>query len=123
MARLLAATAVAAALTLASGAAAAPAGRQGDGIRHGVVVGEVTSESAVLWARGAQAGSLRVSLSGGPHEGIDPVQVSADDDWAGQLRLDGLAPSTEYGYPVQFTPGWNNSNTGWPSCLAPAISL
>lgn len=96
MARLLALISVVAVLALAGGAAAAPAGRQGLGVRHGVVVGDVTPESAVLWARGEQAGALRVWLSGGPHEPVDPVAVNADDDWTGQVRLDGLASSTEY---------------------------
>jgi alkaline phosphatase D len=105
MARLLASMSVVAALALAVGAAAAPVGRQGLGVRHGVVVGDVTPGSAVLWARGARGGSLQVSLSGGPHEQVDPVQVSADDDWTGQVRLDGLASSTRYDYRVRFNPG------------------
>jgi alkaline phosphatase D len=105
MARLLALIPVAACLALASGAAAAPSGNEGSGLRHGVVVGEVTPQSALLWARGAKAGTLRVSLAGGPHGPIEPVQVTADDDWTGQVPLQGLAPATEYGYRVQFDPG------------------
>lgn len=105
MARFLASVSVAAALALPSAAGAAPAGREGSGIRHGVVVGDVTPSSAVLWARGTQAGTLRVQLSGGPRDPIDPVRVNADHDWTGQVRLDGLALSTAYSYRVQFNPG------------------
>jgi alkaline phosphatase D len=102
---MLASLLVVASLSLAAGAAAAPSGREGFGIRHGVVVGDVTPESALLWTRGGQSGTLRVWLSGGPHQPIEPVQVSADDDWTGQVRLDGLAPAREYSYRVQFNPG------------------
>jgi alkaline phosphatase D len=94
-----------ASLGLVGVAAAAPAGREGSGIRHGIVVGDVTPESALLWARGRQSGTLAVSLSGGPHQPIEPVQVSADDDSTGQVPLEGLAPSRDYSYRVQFKPG------------------
>ncbi len=105
MARILFPLLIVASLSLAAGAAAAPSGREGSGIRHGVVVGDVTAESALLWTRGSQSGTLQVSLSGGPHQPIEPVQVSAGDDWTGQVRLDGLAPSRDYSYRVQFNPG------------------
>ncbi len=72
---------------------------------HGVVVGDVTPRSAVLWARGDHAGTLRVELSGGPHRRIEKVRVKAADDWTGQVRLRGLKPARSYFYRVWFDPG------------------
>jgi hypothetical protein len=45
-------------------------------VSHGVVVGDVTQRSAVLWARADRAGTLEVRLSGGPHRRIEPVRVN-----------------------------------------------
>jgi alkaline phosphatase D len=105
VARPIASALVAAALALPGGAAAGPGGHDGRTLRHGVVVGDVTPQSAVLWARGHPGGILRVSLSGGPHRRIEPVPVEAADDWTGQVRLDGLAPARRYSYRVRFKPG------------------
>lgn len=44
-------------------------------------------------------------LAGGPHRRLEPVHVKAADDWAGQVRLDGLAPARRYSYRVRFDPG------------------
>jgi alkaline phosphatase D len=95
----------AAALALHGVAAAAPAGQDGSEVSHGVVVGDVTPRSAVLWARGDRGGTLRVRLSGGPHRRIESVRVKAEDDWTGQVRLDGLAPGRRYFYRVRFDRG------------------
>jgi alkaline phosphatase D len=103
VARILASIFVAAALALPS-AASARAGHDASAPRHGVVVGDVTQDSAVLWSRGDQGGTLRVELSGGPHTPIDAVPVSADDDWTGRIRLEDLAASTKYAYRVSFDP-------------------
>jgi alkaline phosphatase D len=69
------------------------------------VVGDVTPRSALLWARGDRGGTLRVRLSGGPHRRIESVRVKAEDDWTGQVRLDGLAPGRRYFYRVRFDRG------------------
>jgi alkaline phosphatase D len=105
VARVLASAVVVAALALPSGAAARPGGHDGSAVSHGVVVGDVTPRSAVLWARGDSGGVLRVSLSGGPHRRVEAVRVKAEDDWTGQVRLDGLAPATRYFYRVRFDRG------------------
>ena len=70
------------------GSAGAPGGPV---ITHGVVVGEVTSGSAVLWARADRAATLRVTLQGGPHRNPPPQRVTAADDFAGQSVLRGTA--------------------------------
>jgi alkaline phosphatase D len=72
--------------------------QQAPTITHGVVVGDITSRSAVLWARGSESGSLHVRLSGGPHGHIAPVSLDADHDLTGQLLLGGLRPGTLYRY-------------------------
>ena len=101
VATVLASASVAAALALPGGAAARPAGHGAPAVSHGVVVGDVTPRSAVLWARAEGGGILRVTLSGGPHRRIEPVPVEAMDDWTGQVRLDGLAPAKRYSYRVR----------------------
>jgi alkaline phosphatase D len=63
----------------------------------------------VLWARADRAGTLEVRLSGGPHRRIEPVRVTATDDWTGQVRLDGLAPDRRYFYRVRFGHGGNTA--------------
>jgi alkaline phosphatase D len=74
-------------------------------VSHGVVVGDVTPRSAVLWARSDRGGTLQVKLSGGPHGRIEPVRVRAADDWTGLVRLSGLSPGRSYSYRVRFAPG------------------
>jgi alkaline phosphatase D len=105
VARLVASVSVVAALALASGALARPGGHDGSAASHGAVMGEVTSRSALLWARGDGGGVLRVSLSGGSHRRTRPVPVREEDDWTGQVRLRGLAPATTYSYRVRFEAG------------------
>ena len=102
---MLAPIALVGALALASGAVARPAGHPASAVTHGVVVGEVSQHSALLWARGDGRGLLRVSLSGGPHRHVPPVLVKARDDFTGQVRLRGLAPSTTYDYEVRLDDG------------------
>jgi alkaline phosphatase D len=91
-----------AALVLVSNAAARP---DASAVTHGVVVGDVSQHSALLWARGDGRGLLRVSLSGGPHKHVPPVLVKPRDDFTGQARLRGLAPSTTYDYEARFDDG------------------
>jgi alkaline phosphatase D len=71
-------------------------------VSHGVVVGDVTPRSAVLWARGDRDGRLQVELSGGPHGPIKPVPVKGADDRTGQIRLRGLTPERRYSYRVRL---------------------
>ena len=84
------------------GSAGAPGG---PAVTHGVVVGEVTSSSAVLWARADRAATLRVTLQGGPHRNPPPQRVTSADDFAGQAVLRGLAPGRRYRYRVRFDRG------------------
>src|SRR5215203_175565 len=66
------------------------------GVTHGVVVGDVTARTAVLWARADRDGTLKVHLSGGKHHGVARLDVRAADDYTGQVVLTGLRPDTNY---------------------------
>ena len=88
---------------LAGSAATASRGAAGDGalvVTHGVVVGDVTAQTAVLWARADREGTLPVHLSGGKHHGVARLQARAADDYTGQVVVTGLRPDTTYGYRV-----------------------
>jgi alkaline phosphatase D len=79
-------------------APSASAGPPGPSITHGVVVGDVRADAAVLWARASGSGQLEVRLSGGRHRPVAPVALTAAHDHAGQVVLDGLRPDTRYRY-------------------------
>src|SRR5829696_5321353 len=70
------------------------------GVTHGVVVGDVTARTAVLWARADREGTLKVHLSGGKHHGVARLETHAEDDYTGQVLLTGLRPDTTYRYRV-----------------------
>jgi alkaline phosphatase D len=96
---------VVAAVVGSSGAAVTAAPPAGPAVTHGVVVGDVTDDSAVLWARADRASTLRVHLSGGRHRTPKPVEARAADDLAAQVALEGLRPATTYRYRVRFDQG------------------
>src|SRR5215204_5098533 len=75
------------------------------GVTHGVVVGDVTARSAVLWARGDREGTLKVHLSGGRHDRTERLRFRAADDYTGQVLLTGLKPDTTYRYKLGSTRG------------------
>jgi alkaline phosphatase D len=83
-----------------AGASFGGAGRNGPAVTHGVVVGDVTARSAVLWARADREGTLKVQLSGGRHRGDARVHFRVADDYTGQVVLTGLKPDTDYRYRV-----------------------
>ena len=83
-----------------AGAAARPASHDAPVVTHGVVVGDVTAHSAVLWARADREGTLNVHLVGGRHDRVERLRVRAADDYTGQVLLKGLRPDTGYRYRV-----------------------
>jgi alkaline phosphatase D len=96
MSRLLYPILAAAVFALPGAVAAAESG--GPTLTHGIVVGDVTAHSAVLWARADREGTLAVHLSGGKHKGTARLRFSAADDYTGQVVLNGLRPDTTYRY-------------------------
>ncbi|MET1019576.1 MAG: alkaline phosphatase D family protein [Microterricola sp.] len=83
-----------------AGAAVRAAGHAEPVVTHGVVVGDVTARTAVLWARADREGTLKVHLSGGRHQGVERLETHAADDYTGQVVLTGLRPDTTYRYRV-----------------------
>jgi len=70
------------------------------GITHGVASGDVTADSAIIWARCARGDHLWVALrpQDGDTERIERVGVTPDRDWTGKVRVTGLLPDTVYAY-------------------------
>jgi alkaline phosphatase D len=102
-----------AALTALTGwASPVPSRTVGPSVTHGVVVGEVTARSAVLWARADRAATLNVRLSGGAHGSIRAVSVEAVDDFTGRVSLSGLHPGMVYDYRVWFSLGAPGKDRG-----------
>ena len=83
-----------------AGASVRAAGHAEPVVTHGVVVGDVTAHTAVLWARADREGTLKVHLSGGRHHGVERLETDAADDYTGQVLLTGLRPDTTYRYRV-----------------------
>ena len=100
IAYLVLAAAVFAVLGTGAGASVRAASHESPVLTHGIVVGDVTAHSAVLWARGDREGTLKVHLSGGKHHGAARLEVRAADDYTGQVVLTGLRPDTTYRYRV-----------------------
>jgi alkaline phosphatase D len=98
----------------ANGASVAAAKHAGPAptITHGVVVGDVTASSALLWARADREATLNVVLSGGRHGPIGPAPARADDDFTARIPLDRLAPGTTYRYRAWFSLGSPGSSRG-----------
>jgi len=75
-------------------------------ITHGVVTGDVTHRSALVWSRASGAGAMRVEWGTGEGPAAGPAQQSAPEvlraerDFIGQFTLRGLTPDTEYWYRV-----------------------
>jgi alkaline phosphatase D len=98
-------------LALSGGAAGiatpAPSRREVAQVTHGVIVGDVTARSAVLWARADRVATLRVRLSGGPYR-LKAVRVRAGDDYTGHVLITRLKPDRTYRYRVWFSNGQRN---------------
>jgi len=81
---------------------------------HGVASGDVTSESAVLWAQTDQDGQLKVQVS--KHLNFKKldfegsVHATADSDFTAKFLAEGLKPYTLYYY--RFTAGSTTSEIG-----------
>jgi alkaline phosphatase D len=94
------AAAVFALLAAGAGATVRSASHDSPVVTHGVVVGDVTAHSAVVWARGDREGTLKVHFSGGKHHGGTRIETHAADDYTGQVVVTGLKPDTKYSYRV-----------------------
>ena len=71
-------------------------------LTHGPMSGEITSETAVLWARGNQAGELLFTVTADLESEADSLEVSVDideaSDFTGQVTVEGLEAGQTYLY-------------------------
>lgn len=77
-------------------------------LTHGVASGEVTAQTAVVWARADDEATIHVEFS--PDESFSPSRqqqttVDSTTDFTGQVRLTGLKSATQYHYRVWATSG------------------
>jgi alkaline phosphatase D len=109
MSKVLGSSLCAAVLVLSSNAtsseARAPVRAQAPTVTHGVIVGDVSASSALLWARADQEATLSVVLSGGRHRKIEAARARTADDYTVRVPLEGLAPGTRYKYRAWFSLG------------------
>lgn len=87
---------------LARGGSAAPIA-----ITHGTVTGDVTAESALVWARASLEGRMQVEFwrdnargHGSAQRRTASVRLEAGSDFIGRFELDDLHPGTLYTYRV-----------------------
>ncbi len=72
------------------------------GITHGPLSGEISADSATLWARGSAVGTLTFVLTA-----TDSLTVAIDEatDFTGEITVTELEPSTTYSYTVSHSDG------------------
>jgi alkaline phosphatase D len=102
-------------LGLAAGGAGVAAGkhkRPNAAITHGVIVGDVTWSSALLWSRADREATLNVRLSGGAHGRIPAAPARAADDFTARVPLEQLRPGTTYRYRAWFSLRGHGSSHG-----------
>jgi alkaline phosphatase D len=87
---------------------------------HGVAVGEVTANSAIIWSRANREGKMHVLIKdwhfkdqhAGPAVAHKTFTVKAADDFTGKLSFSGLRPDTVYEYRVWFNDGDEREESG-----------
>jgi alkaline phosphatase D len=84
-----------------------PAADDQPAITHGPLSGEVSAETAVLWARGNQAGELAFTVAADVDfaEIVAETAVTLDEgsDFTGEALIEGLEPGTPYLYQAILT--------------------
>lgn len=68
-----------------------------------VTVGDVSSSSAVIWARGTEPGPITIRLTHPGGEAVTGAVIDArrTDDLTGKVALSGLSPATVYSYRLE----------------------
>jgi alkaline phosphatase D len=101
-------------------ATSGPTPRSSGILTHGVAVGEVTHDSAVVWARCAGDRAVLVRIEGGGEVREVEMPASAESDWTGRARLSGLRAATDYEYRVECGAGAVGRFLTAPAPSAPA---
>ncbi len=82
-------------------------------ITHGIASGDITANSAVVWARADRKADMRVSyapVTGSEDIGKAEAKTSSERDFTAQTCLTGLRSGTLYRYEVQFVAGRSKSD-------------
>ncbi|MDA1360657.1 alkaline phosphatase D family protein [Glycomyces luteolus] len=73
-------------------------------LTHGVQSGDVTDRGAILWTRADRGSRMRVELATRPDfkhaRTIEGPALTADSDFTGKLKLNGLRPGQRYHYRI-----------------------
>jgi alkaline phosphatase D len=81
-------------------------------VTDGVIVGDVTPSSALLWARADREATLNVTLSGGRHGRIASAPALRAGDLTARVALKGLRPDPTYRYRAWFSLGAPGTGRG-----------
>jgi alkaline phosphatase D len=85
------------------------------GLTHGVASGDVTANSAIIWARGAEVSGSTLLVEYSTDESFStvqqakPVSLTADADFTAKIPLSDLTPATRYYYRVRQALGAEQS--------------
>ncbi len=97
-------------------------GLQAPVLTHGVASGDVTPTTALIWARANGATTLKVEYSTSDDFSgslrSQPLSVTEQSDFTGQIALKELKPATRYFYRV--IPGANGPSVGGTFVTSPA---
>lgn len=72
-------------------------------VTHGVSVGEVTTDSAIIWSRTDRDAVMHVAVNGPDADHEKTLPVTFKTDFTGKYPLRGLKPGSAYRYKVWFT--------------------
>ncbi len=74
-------------------------------VTHGIALGDVRDNSAVIWSRTDRQAIMHVIVQGeGGHTPIyKTTEVNAESDFTGKVYINGLRPDTKYSYRVWFS--------------------
>jgi len=76
-------------------------------VTHGVIAGDVTSNSAVIWSRADHASTMHVLVRGSGRDShgatFRSTAVTAEHDFTGKVMITGLQPDHDYSYIVWFS--------------------
>lgn len=75
----------------------------GGSLTHGVASGDVTTDSAVLWARASRGGQIFANITDSSGHGmLRWVNVTSATDYTGQIKLSGLKPGEQYTFSMHL---------------------
>ena len=84
-------------------------------ITHGVASGDVTPESAILWARSDREATMNVrvtGVTGSPQTPPVSARTPTASDFTAQVKIEGLNPNTLYVYEIRFENAGGESSPG-----------